>query len=522
MSVSVIVFGASGDLARRKIYPALFNLYLNGGLPASFAVVGSGLEDWSRQEFRERVKQSLYAFSRHLISDPARKDEFLSRFYYSRLDADEPGDYASLRSETEKAESEKGLGGNRLFYFSVAPALFGQIARHIRLSGLSETSGWSRLIVEKPFGRDLASARELNDKLSRTFGEEQIYRIDHYLGKPMVQNLHALSADNPMLKSLWNARHIANVQITASETVGAGERLGYYERSGAVRDMLQNHLLQVLATVAANRGFENGEGRAAKEEVLRALRGFEPAEAAAHVVRGQYGPGESEGQPVLGYRQEDEGVSDSFCDTFIAARLYVDLPAWNKVPFYLRTGKRMARKETRIVIEFKETPDYSWAEIPAKPAVPPLWRSFPASYSRPSAAEKNADFAGNTAVAVASTRDREVLPNLLEIRIEPNLGMSLRLNSKNARTGQVEPINVDFSDRHPETPEAYELLLADAIKGNKEFFANWNEVERSWIAVRPILEAFEENYVPLELYPAGSQGPESAESLLARDGFRWW
>ncbi len=252
-SMTFVLFGATGDLAKRKIYPALYNLFVEGKIPASFSVIGMGRREVADEQFQSNVEQSIKDFSRHVNEDRAQMDQFLSAFRYSALNVNHPEDYKKLLQLAEQRENDLGIPGNRMFYLSVAPEFFDVIALNIRESGLAETKGWKRLIIEKPFGHDLESARELNDRLSRTFAEDEIYRIDHYLGKPMVQNLEALKFANPLLQGIWNNQYIANVQITASETVGGEERAGYYDHSGAIRDMVQNHMLQVLMMTAMNK-----------------------------------------------------------------------------------------------------------------------------------------------------------------------------------------------------------------------------------------------------------------------------
>jgi glucose-6-phosphate 1-dehydrogenase len=348
---------------------------------------------------------------------------------------------------------------------------------------LGVTNGWKRLIIEKPFGHDVKSAQELNEKLSRAFEEDEIYRIDHYLGKPMVQNLEALAFANPVLQSLWNNRYIANVQITASEIVGVEERAGYYDKAGAIRDMVQNHMLQLLMMTAMHlpKQITANDIRHEKRKVMESLRPLQRDTVGVHVVRGQYGRGEINGEPVVAYREEPGVDASSQNDTFIAARLWIDNAFWDGVPFYIRTGKRMTEKATKIVIEFKN----------------PLKDSY-------------------------ASKTEQIEPNLLTININPNEGVSLQLNSKNPINGVMEPITVDFSASKKDVPEAYELLLFDALCGDATFFAHWNEVELSWKWVEPILEAFKDHRVPLHSYSSGSMGPEAAHRLLKEDGYQWW
>lgn len=483
-SMTFVLFGATGDLAKRKIFPALYNLFLDEKLPRSFSMIGLGRGEMSDQNFQRNVEQSLNTFSRRSINDGSKLEEFLDTFRYQSLDVTNAEGYKKLLELVQQREAELNIPENRLFYLSVAPEFFDVIALNIKESGLGTTQGWKRLIIEKPFGHDLKSARNLNEKLSQAFKEDEIYRIDHYLGKPMVQNLEALEFANPMLQALWNNQYIANVQITASETVGVEERAGYYDQAGAIRDMVQNHMLQMLMMTAMHlpKQISANEIRHEKRKVMEALRPLQKEEVGSHVVRGQYGPGEIQAKAVAGYKEEPGIDASSTNDTFVAARLWIDDDFWSGVPFYIRTGKRMMEKSTKIVIEFKH----------------PLKEWY-------------------------MNQDVEAASNLLVIEINPNTGVSLRLNSKNPlNDGKIEPVTVDFSADEKDFPEAYELLIFDALRGDSTFFAHWDEVELSWKWIQPILEAFEENILPLHSYRSGSMGPEASHQLLAEDGFKWW
>jgi glucose-6-phosphate 1-dehydrogenase len=481
--MTFVLFGATGDLAKRKIYPALFNLFLNKKLPDSFLIIGVGRSELTDDDFQIRVKESLIIYSRHLINDKSQIKEFIKAFRYSRLNVTNAEEYKNLLELVQQSEKERNITENRMFYLSVAPEFFDVIASNIKESGLSSTNGWKRLIIEKPFGHDLKSSQHLNEKLSNAFEEDEIYRIDHYLGKPMVQNLEALGFANPILQALWNNQHIANVQITASETVGVEGRAGYYDKVGVIRDMVQNHMLQLLMMTAMHLPTQiiSTDIRSEKIKVMESLRPLQKNEVVGHVVRGQYDQGEIQGESVIGYRKEPGVNVSSTNDTFVAARLWIDNAFWDGVPFYIRTGKRMKEKSTRIVIEYKN---------PLKN----LYRN----------------------------ENQTAEPNLLVINISPNEGVSMQLNSKNPVTGKLEPIIVDFLASEKNVPEAYELLIFDALRGDSTFFAHWNEVELSWKWVQPILEAFEENILPLLPYQSGSMGPESSNQLLKEDGFKWW
>ncbi|TWI58094.1 glucose-6-phosphate dehydrogenase [Halalkalibacter nanhaiisediminis] len=483
-SMTFVLFGATGDLAKRKIFPALYNLFLDGNMPTSFSVIGLGRREMSHDEFQARVEDSLVTFSRRQTDDQSKMEGFLKAFRYNALDVNNPDDYKKLLQTIQQREEELTIPENRMFYLSVAPEFFDKIAYQIKESGIATTKGWKRLIIEKPFGHDLKSAQQLNRNLSVAFEENEIYRIDHYLGKPMVQNLEALEFANPVLQALWNNQYIANVQITASETVGVEERAGYYDQSGAIRDMFQNHMLQMLMMTAMHlpKKISPDDIRKQKKMVMESLRPLQKQEVAKDIVRAQYDQGEVSGEAVVGYQEEPGVKAGSMNDTFIAARLWIDNDFWNGVPFYIRTGKRMTEKSTRIVIEFK-----------------------------------------NPIKDLYSSNNDETAPNLLMIEINPNAGVTLQLNSRNLlNNGKLEPINVDFSASQDDMPEAYELLIMDAISGDATFFAHWDEVEMAWKLVQPILEAFEGNIVPLHRYPSGSMGPEASDQLLKENGFNWW
>ncbi|GIO12334.1 glucose-6-phosphate 1-dehydrogenase [Cohnella xylanilytica] len=479
-----VLFGATGDLAKRKIYPALYNLFVRGKLPQPFSVIGLGRREWSDEFFRASVEQSLRKFSRSEANDAGLLHRFLQAFRYSVLDIGREEDYRKLLELVERREAELRMAPNRLFYLSVGPEYFETIAANIQSSGLGSADGWKRLVIEKPFGHDLASARELNRKLSESFAEEEIYRIDHYLGKPVVQRLESLQQANPVIQAMWTNRYISNVQITAAESVGVEERAGYYDHVGALRDMFQNHMLQLLMMTAIHLPHESSpeKVRFKKKRVMEALLPVLKEDVRLSVVRGQYAAGSIGGKPVVGYTSEPGIAPDSTNDTFIAARLLIENNDWRGVPFYIRTGKRMKEKSTRIVVEFKE---------PVKQA--------------------------------ATGKENGIAPNLLVIEIGPDESIKLRLNTKEAGpNGGFKPVQVELFESPKDSPEAYENLIGDALNGNATFFAHWDEVELSWQWVQPVLDAFAENLVPLHKYEAGSYGPAESAALLAQDGNCWW
>ncbi|WOV83837.1 glucose-6-phosphate dehydrogenase [Sporosarcina jeotgali] len=480
--MTVVLFGATGDLAKRKLFPALYNLYLENKMPEAFSVVGLGRTPYTDDVFQTKVEQSLRTYSRRTVEEEGLH-QFLSSFRYCTFDATETTSYVKLNGLIEQREQELEIPENRLFYLSVAPGLIDVITSNLNTSGVSQTSGWKRLIVEKPFGSDLASARELNQKLRIAFHEDEIYRIDHYLGKPMVQNLETLILVNPVLDSLFNHELIANVQITASETVGVETRAAYYDHAGAIRDMVQNHMLQLVMMTALHlpKKAQPEEIRSKKVEIMEALRPIQGENLQTDLIRAQYGEGDLFGIDVPAYREEPGVPHSSMNDTYIAARLFIDNEFWKGIPFYIRTGKRLDKKSTRIVFEFKERP-----------------------------------------AQLEDYRPEGLAPNLLILEISPNESISLQVNMKDPSANKFKPSTITFTTNSSNQPEAYELLLHDAMLGNATFFANWKEVELSWQWIQPLLEAFEENQLPLVTYAAGSTGPKEAKQLLANDHANWW
>lgn len=481
---TIILFGATGDLAKRKIYPALYNLYIEQKLPASFSLIGLGRREWSDDFFQSQVEKSLQEFSRR-APDAEKVKSFVQAFRYSALNISHKEDYIKLLRMVEEGEAQRGAASNRLFYLSVGPEFFEPIAENIQESGLGDTQGWKRLVIEKPFGHDLQSARDLNRKLSEAFTEDEIYRIDHYLGKPMVQRLETLHQNNPIMKALWNNRYISNVQITANETVGVEERASYYDHVGAVRDMFQNHMLQLLMMMAIQLPYNKSDSdkvRMKKKHIMESIEPLQKQNVGASVIRGQYAAGSIQGKPVQGYKDEPGVAENTMNDTFIAAKLQIDDFFWRGVPFYIRTGKRMKEKSTRIVIEFKEPSGQTHSES-----------------------------------------NNGSKPNLLVIEMSPGESMTLQLNASDPENkGEFKPVHIDLSPDRENLAEAYENLIRDALHGDPTFFAHWDEVELSWAWVQPILDAFAENLLPLHTYAAGSYGPAESDALLAEEGHHWW
>jgi len=482
------LFGATGDLARRKLFPALFSLYKEGKLADDFAVVGLARRPRTNEEFREDVAESIAEFCRYKADDAELWAKFAEHFVYMSLDINNIEGFRELGRLTVGLDEKFGIPGNRLFYLALAPELFGPVSFNMRDGGLLETKGWTRLVIEKPFGYDLESARKLNEQLSQVFKEQEIYRIDHYLGKEMVQNIEVLRFANAFFEPLWNNKHIANVQITLSETVGVEERGGYYDKSGALRDMAQNHMLQMLAMIAMEppSRLHPEDIRDEKVKALRSLRPYATSdEVAKHVIRGQYTEGSLKGQQLLGYRQEDSVGEESSTETYFAARVFVDNFRWAGVPFYIRTGKRLPVKTTEVVIEFKNVPD-------------------------------NVLFA----------RRHDLSPNLLVIRVNPMEGIYIKINAKQPGSDNVvQPVSMEFCQScliGLNTPEAYERLIYDAARGESTYFTRWDEVAQAWSFVDHIAAAWREENSELHTYPAGTWGPERTDELLAEDGFHWW
>ncbi|WP_248928201.1 glucose-6-phosphate dehydrogenase [Paenibacillus hamazuiensis] len=483
-----LIFGATGDLARRKLFPAFYALYREGKLAENFAVVGLARRPRSNEQFRDDLLRSIQEFARYDVSKDEKWNQFASHFEYLSLDINNVDGFRELKGLTDSLDQKFDVGGNRLFYLALAPELFGSVAHNLRAGGLLEVDGWHRLVIEKPFGYDLPSAQKLNDEIRQVFREKDVYRIDHYLGKEMVQNIGVLRFGNAFFEPLWNNKYIANMQITLSETVGVEDRGGYYDHSGALRDMAQNHMLQMLAIMAMEPPSRlNPEDlRDEKVKVFRSLRGYQsPDEVRAHVVRGQYVAGEANGKHLPAYRDEPSVDANSTTETYFAAKVFVDNFRWAGVPFYIRTGKRLPVKTTEVVVEFKNVPNNVYL------------------------AQKN-----------------DLQPNLLVFRINPMEGIYMKMNAKRPGSeGTVIPIAMDFCQSCQvglNTPEAYERLLYDAARGDSTYFTRWDEVSLAWEFIDKIAAAWSESSHDLATYPAGSWGPERAHQLLADDGFKWW
>lgn len=484
----LFIFGATGDLAKRKLFPAIFSLFQEKKLAKPFAVIGLARRPRTNEQFRADIRDSIQNFARYKVDDEENWQEFASHFHYQSLDIHNVEGFTSLCRLSEQLEQQYAIKGNRLFYLALAPELFGSVSHNIKAGGLLESNGWHRLVIEKPFGYDLPSAEKLNSQINEVFEEKEIFRIDHYLGKEMVQNIEVIRFANVFFEPLWNRTYISNIQITASETVGVEDRGGYYDRAGALRDMGQNHILQMLSMMAMEppSRLAAEDIRDEKVKVLRSLRLYEDAEdVKQHVVRGQYSQGQHQGKELKGYRTEENVQADSTNETYFAATIFVDNYRWAGVPFYVRTGKRLPAKSTEVVVEFKTIPD-------------------------------KVHFAAR----------QQLEPNLLVFRVNPMEGIYVQFNAKNPNgQGTIVPLAMDFCqtcDVGINSPEAYERLLFDVIRGESTYFTRWDEVSLAWSFVDRIEQAWKEHKDDLQFYPAGSWGPEKANKLLAERGHKWW
>jgi glucose-6-phosphate 1-dehydrogenase len=485
----MVLFGATGDLSHRKVFPALAQLWRTNLLPADWGCLAVGRRPYDDASFREDVAASLHANCRIQL-EPDLERQFLERISYHRGDFGDNATFDSLDDKIARIDVEDEARRNLLFYLATQPSAFPTIVAQIGRCGLdheTHNGGWRRTIIEKPFGRDLDSARRLNREVLRVFRETQVYRIDHYLGKETVRNLMVFRFGNGIFEPLWNRRYVDHVQITVSESLGVEDRGAFYEETGAVRDVLQNHLLQLLSLVAMEPP-ATFAADALRDEKLKVLRAIAPPtrhDVHRKVVRGQYTSGWVNGQPVRGYREGKEVDPLSETETYVATRFEVDDWRWAEVPFYLRTGKRLAKRATEIAIQFRDVPHRLFADAATDPQ-----------------------------------------PNLLAIRIQPDEGILLRFGSKVPGLGlEIRPVTMDFTYGaafSSDTPDAYETLILDAMLGDQSLFTRADEVEAAWAIVSPIHDAWLDSPAPeFPNYAAGSWGPEDAEELIERDGRRW-
>jgi glucose-6-phosphate 1-dehydrogenase len=487
---AVVIFGASGDLAKRKLIPALYRLVQERLIPAEFAIVGLGRTAMTDDEFREKMRQAVAEFSESKSVDEEVWRSFAASMQFLPSNIENAECYVELAKILEQVDRERGTQGNRLFYLSVAPEFYAEAVRQLGEAGLTkQDKGWVRVIIEKPFGTSLESARELNQQILKYLDEKQIYRIDHYLGKETVQNLLVFRFANGIYEPLWNRQYIDHVQITNAETVGVEGRGGYYEKSGVVRDMIQNHVFQVLSLVAMEppSSLDAEDVRDEKIKAMNAAREFSPERVAAECVRGQYGAGSIGGQPVPGYREEKGVAPDSTTETYAMVTMWFDSWRWSGVPFYIRSGKRLAKRVTEIAIQFRGAP---------------------------------LQLFGAAAM-------EQVSPNQLVIRIQPDEGITMRVAAKvPGQVTRVRDVNMDFrygASFGVQLAEAYERLILDCILGDSTLYARKDMTERGWELVMPILNYWAEHKAEADFpnYEAGSWGPEESFKILEAQGRHW-
>ena len=482
---AIVVFGALGDLVARKLLPSIFHLQATGALPRGYRVVGVGRTVLTEEQFRENVRKDLGT-----CGNSAQVEEFLGRLSYFGGDVSSPAFYKDLQKALDLLAAENGLKG-RLFYLATPPSAGPLIIEQLRLAGLSRPTGaagasWVRVVIEKPFGGDLASARLLNSMVHASFGEEQVYRIDHYLGKETVQNILMFRFANTLFEPAWNRAHIDHIQITSSETLGVERRAGYYDRAGVVRDMFQNHLMPLMCLIAMEppTRFDADAVRDRRLDVMKAVRPFSEHDLDKNFVFGQYAGGVIEGGPVPAYRGEPGVPPESLTPTYAAIKLCVDNWCWQGVPFYLRSGKRLKERVTEIAVYFKQVPVSIFQPLPAE----------------------------------------QLSGNILKFRVQPEEGISINFEAKHPGPKLcISTVTMDFDYRETfgtPPPEAYDRLLLDAMAGDQTIFARADEVEEAWSIFDPAVR-YAEAGKPPEFYPAGGRGPEASDAMLARDGRTW-
>lgn len=484
---TILLFGSTGDLSKRKLIPSIFHLFQEGALGEQFVFMPIGRQDIANEDFKNMIQTSIYEHDK--ITSYDGLDEFLARVFYQRVNNENLDDYVRLNEVLNELEQEYETLGNRLFYFALPPSTFSLVSKQLRAAQLLETDGFKRLIIEKPFGKDMESAEALSADISQSFDESEIYRIDHYLGKEMVQNIEVIRFSNSMFEPLWNNHYISNVQITSSESLGVLGRGEYYDNAGVVRDMFQNHMLQMVSLLAMEppSTLNSEDIRLEKVKVLKSIRKYKPEEIKANFVRGQYDEGVINGKHVVAYRDEKNVAPDSNTPTFVAARLYIDNFRWAGVPFYVRTGKNMSDKRTQIVVEFREVP-------------------------------RNLYHMDDTHHALAK--------NLLVINIQPDESISLHLNVKDeSRLNNTKSINLSYtaqSESEVKRVDAYENLIYDCLNGDSTNFTHLDELLLAWKIVDPVIETWERDIAPFPNYRSGSLGPVKSQLLVSKNGFKWW
>jgi glucose-6-phosphate 1-dehydrogenase len=486
----LVIFGASGDLTRRLLVPSLYNLACDGLLPEQFAVVGIAMDELSTDEFRARMASDIKAFNTRKELDARAWGWLESRLHYTTGDFGDEAAYQTLKGLVRRLDGQHGTGGNLLFYMATLPSLFGLISEKLSGAGFGEFAGWQRMIVEKPFGTDLASARELNRELLSHWREDQIYRIDHYLGKETVQNILAFRFANEMFEPLWNRKHIDHIQLTVSEAVGVEGRGAYYDKAGVLRDMIQNHMLQMLAYICMEppASFSADDIRDEKAKLLRAVRRYSPELAMSNTVRGQYGEGtRADGTPSPAYRGEKDVDPASSTETFAALRLFIDNWRWESVPIYLRSGKALWKRGTEVVVQFKRAPE----------------------------------------VLFRDALRRRMSSNRLIFHIQPDQGIETNFQAKTpGPVMQLQSVNMRFSygeSFRAERATGYEVMIYSCMMGDATLFSRTDLVEAAWQIAQPLLDAWSSRPArDFPNYDAGSWGPVAAFDLLERDGRRWY
>jgi glucose-6-phosphate 1-dehydrogenase len=485
---AIVIFGANGDLTKRKLMPALYRLSADGRVPPAFAIIGNSRTEMSDDDFRQKMREAVEEFQEDAPFNASLWDGFAANLFYVAGDLRDEAMYQLLGAKLAEVEQSHRTAGNALFYLSTQPSYYSPVVECIGQANLQQGSGWRRVVVEKPFGHDLATARELNRDIQRVFPERDVYRIDHYLGKETVQNILAFRLGNGIFEPLWNRRYIHNVQITAAESIGVEGRGAYYQEAGALRDMIQNHLMQVMATIGMEPAavFEADAVRDERAKFLRSIRIMKPNEVAKYAVAGQYGAARIGTEEVPGFRQEPGVDPNAQTDTYAAVTFLVDNWRWAGVPFYLRSGKRLPKRITDIAIHFNEAPHSPFTE---------------------------------------GALDDAARPNLLILRIQPEEGISLRFLGKQPGSGmRLRPVSMDFnygSSFGERSPSAYETLLLDAMIGDATLYTRQDMVEASWSAVEPILEVWWNRTFDFPNYAAGTWGPQEADEMLERQGHRW-
>ena len=481
-----VIFGASGDLTKRKLIPAIYSLYVQNLLPDKFALLGTSRSQFNDEEFRSKMKKSLFEFKE--INDLSKVDEFLNKIFYQQLDSENSSTYINLSNKLNSLRADNDIGGNTIYYLSTPPNLYPVIPKNLAANNMNqENDGWKRLIIEKPFGYDFDSAEKLKNGLLLNWTEEQIFRIDHYLGKETVQNLLVTRFSNGIFEPLWNRNFIHHVEVTSAESIGVEERGGYYDSSGALRDMVQNHLLQIVGLVAMEPP-SSLDSISIRNEILKVFQSFRPIknEDVNHVaIRGQYLESKIKGEQVNGYRKENGVAPNSTTETYAAIKFYIDNWRWGGIPFYIRTGKRLPTRVSEIVIHFNPTPHFLFS------------------------------------------KDGSTNPcNQLVLRIQPDEGILLKFGMKIPGAGfDVQNVNMDFhySDLSSQRiPSAYERLLYDSMRGDSTLFARSEEVMAAWKFLMPVIDAWiNDKTIPLHGYPSGTWGPENADDLIEGESMTW-